>query len=258
MSWKARLFSAWLAVAIGGGAAAQTVTIGAEDDWFPYSGLIDGKVQGITLDVVRAAYAVVGLEVRYEVMPYARCLAQTRAGILVACFNTLRNAAIEDEYLWHKPAMFPVQYKIYARAESIEQNLKPKDLEGRRVAVTHAYEYGAEFDDNSRIQRVYSPRDESNFRMLLLGRADFTLALEINTRMLIQRRPDLAGRIKMVGAVAESGVYMAFSRAHADAPRLMARFEEGLRIIGKNGRLQAIHDEWWLRLVGSKADPVLR
>lgn len=236
-------------------AMAETVTVGAEDDWYPYSGLVKGpagaEVQGITIDVVRAAFDAVGITVRYEVMPYARCMAQAKTSALLGCFNTLRHPGIEAHYLWHDPPMFKVQYKIYARADSTERNIRPKDLEGRRVAVTHAYEYGAEFDTNEKILRVFSPRDESNFRMVLRGRADYTVALDINTRMLVKRRPDLAGKFRIVGAVAESGVYMVFSRHHPDAKRVMARFEEGLRIIVRSGKVQAIEDAWTARLTGT-------
>lgn len=258
MNWKA--FSAASFLVLTAPAAAETVTVGAEDDWYPYSGVVksagpDGgkgsaEVQGITIDVVRAAFEAVGITVRYDVMPYARCMALTRTSTLLGCFNTLRHPGIENDYLWHDPPMFKVQYKIYARADSTEQNIRPKDLEGRRVAVTHAYEYGAEFDTNDRIVRVFSPRDESNFRMVLRGRADYTVALDINTRMLVKRRPDLAGKFRIVGAVAESGVYMVFSRHHPDSKRLMARFEEGLKIIIRSSKVQAIEDAWYSKLTG--------
>lgn len=255
MSWRALCAAGLLAATVLVGVPAraapvETVTIGAEDDWFPYSGLVDGKVQGITLDVVRAAFEAAGIRVRFEVLPYARCMALTKSGQLLACFDTLRHPGIENDYLWHEPAMFKVRYQIYARAESTERNLRPADLEGRRVAVTHAYEYGAEFDTDARILRVFSPRDESNFGMVLRGRADYTVALDINTRMLMKRRPDLAGRFKVVGAVAESGVYTVFSRSYPDSRRLMARFEQGLEAIIRSGRVQAIQDDWFARLTG--------
>ena len=51
---------------------------------------------------------------------------------------------------------------------------------------------------------------------------------------------------------------MVFSRRHPEATRRLARFEEGLTLIGKNGHLQAIQDGWWQRLVGSKPDSPAR
>jgi polar amino acid transport system substrate-binding protein len=254
MNWKVRcaagllLAAAALTCTPARAAQPEVVTVGAEDDWFPYSGLVNGEVQGITLDVVRAAFAATGITVKFEVMPYARCMALTKAGQLLACFDTLRHPGIESDYLWHDPPMFKVQYRIYAPADSTEQNLRPADLEGRRVAVTHAYEYGAEFDTNPKIVRVFSLRDESNFGMVLRGRAEYTLALDINTRLLMKRHPELVGRFKIVGAVSESGVYTVFSRRYPDSRRLMARFEQGLRAVVRSGRVQQIQDDWFSRL----------
>lgn len=255
MNWKVRcaaglLAAAALACTPAWASRAEVVTVGAEDDWFPYSGLVNGEGQGITLDIVRAAFAAVGIDVKFEVMPYARCMALTKSGRLLACFDTLRHPGIENDYLWHDPPMFKVQYRIYAPADSPEQNLRAADLEGRRVAVTRAYEYGTEFDTDEKIVRVFSPRDESNFGMVLRGRAEYTLALDINTRLLMKRHPEFAGRFKIVGAVAESGVYTVFSRLYPDSRRLMARFEQGLRAIIRSGRVQAIQDDWLARLTG--------
>ncbi|WP_460533094.1 substrate-binding periplasmic protein [Chitinimonas naiadis] len=229
--------------------APRTVTIGAEDDWFPYSGVVDGRLQGITIDLVRAAYQAAGIDVRYQIMPYARCMALAKAGALVGCFDTLRNAALEKDYLWHEQPMFHVQYQIYAPIASTEHNLRPKDLEGQYVAVTHGYEYGPEFDDNARILRVYTPRDENNFRMLIASRVQYTVAMDLNTQALIRKRPDeFAGKFKIVGQVAAAGVYTVFSRNHPDAPVMLQRFDQGMATIRQNGRYKAIQDEWAKRL----------
>lgn len=163
---------AFLLLGPGRSQADAPVVVGAEDDWLPYSGLLRGSLQGMTPDIVRAAFAFTGQAVRFEVLPYARCLNQVRSGALVACFNTLRNARTEPEFLWHSPPLFKVRSRIYARADSRESTLRPADLEGRRVAVTHSYEYGPEFDDNPRIERVVGLRDENSFQMLVRGRVD--------------------------------------------------------------------------------------
>ncbi|HEY9104696.1 substrate-binding periplasmic protein [Chitinimonas sp.] len=232
-------------------AISRTVIIGAEDDWYPYSGVVNGQVQGLTIDLVRAAFEAAGLSVRYEVMPYARCMALVKAGALVGCFDTLRNAALEPDYLWHEQPMFHVQYQIYATAASSENGLRPRDLAGRQVAVTHGYEYGPEFDDDNRMLRVYTPRDENNFRMLIANRVQYTVAMAANTRALVQRHPEeFAGKFKIVGQVAPAGVYTVFSRRHPAAAGYMQRFDEGMAQIRKNGRYQAIEEEWTRRLGG--------
>ncbi|NCT81600.1 MAG: transporter substrate-binding domain-containing protein [Comamonadaceae bacterium] len=222
------------------------VVIGAENDWLPYSGERDGRAQGMTVDLVTAAFAALGIAVQFEPLPYARCMASTRAGLLLACFNTTRTALIENDYLWPARPMFNERFLIYARADDPqpESPLQVRDLEGQSVAITRGYEYGSEFDANTRIHRVVTSHDENNFQLLLRGRARYTLAPEANTRLLLQRRPELAGRFQVVGALSYFGIYTAFSRQHPDARAALAAFDEGMKIITANGTARAIQERW--------------
>jgi len=251
MRRRAFLLSQGLALTATGAAAQPKgrparVVIGAESDWYPYSGEREGRAQGMTVDLVAAAYAAVGVEVRFELMPYARCMAQTRAGTLVACFNTTRTALIEGDYLWPAKPMFTERFLIYARAEEPHRGppLRVKDLEGQKVAVTRGYEYGSEFDANPRIDRIVTSHDENNFELLLRGRARYTLAPDANTRLLLQRRPEMTHRFKVVGALSYFGIYTTFSRMHPDAREALVAFDEGMKLIAANGTARAIQERW--------------
>jgi polar amino acid transport system substrate-binding protein len=235
-----------LARAAPASAPLARVVIGAENDWYPYSAERQGRAQGLTVELVTAAYMAVGIEARFEVLPYARCMAQTRSGALVACFNTTRTDLIEADYLWPARPMFQERFLIYARADDPHAGapLRVRDLEGQTVAVTRGYEYGSEFDADPRIRRVVTTHDENNFQLVLRGRAHYTLAPDANTRLLMLRRPDLAGRFKVVGALSYFGIYTAFSRQHPDAREALAAFDEGMKIIQANGVAKAIHDRW--------------
>lgn len=246
-----RRFTAWTAaLAWPAGALAstpRTVTIGAEDDWYPYSAEVQGHAQGITVELVSAAFAAVGIEARFEPLPYARCMAQTKSGSLLACFNTTRTALIERDYLWPARPMFEERFLIWALRDGPagrESGLQVKDLEGQPVAVTRGYEYGSEFDANPRIQRIATSHDETNFRLLLRGRATYTLAPDINTRLLFKRQPDLAGRFRVVGQLPAFGIYTTFSARHPQAREMLAAFDDGMKIIHANGVARAIHERW--------------
>lgn len=231
------------------GATAQprTVLIGAEDDWYPYSAELQGRAQGITVELVTAAFRAVGIEARMEPLPYVRCMAQTKAGSLLACFNTTRTVQIENDYAWPARPMFEERFLIWALADAPAPRsggLQVRDLEGQAVAVTRGYEYGSEFDGNPRIVRVVTGHDENNFRLLLKGRASYTLAPDINARLLFKRQPELAGKFKVVGQLSAYGLYTAFSRRHPQAGEMLAAFDEGMKIIQANGVARAIHERW--------------
>ncbi|MFG6468900.1 substrate-binding periplasmic protein [Roseateles sp. BYS87W] len=232
---------------------ARTVVVGAEDDWFPYSALVDGRAQGLTVDLVTAAFAAVGITARMEPLPYARCMAQTKSGSLAACFNTTRTEQIEKDYLWTSRPMFEERFLIWGLVDDVVTRpggLMVRDLEGQQVAVTRGYEYGTEFDGNPRIVRVVTGQDEKNFRLLLKSRARYTLSPDANARLLFQRHPELAGRFKVVGQLDAFGIYTAFSRTHPLGTALRAAFDDGLRIIQANGTARAIHDRWRQRIQG--------
>jgi polar amino acid transport system substrate-binding protein len=239
--------------AAAGMAQPRTVVIGAEDDWYPYSAEVNGRPEGITVELVTAAYRAVGIEVKLESVPYVRCMAQTKSGRLMACFNTTRTVQIENDYAWPARPMFDERFLIWARADLPAPKaggLQVRDLEGQQVAVTRGYEYGSEFDGNPRIERVVTSHDENNFRLLLKGRATYTLAPEINTRLLFKRQPDLAGKFKVVGQLSAYGLYTAFSKRHPQSAEMLAAFDEGMKIIQANGVARAIHERWRQRAAG--------
>ena len=239
--------------ATAGMAQSRKVVIGAEDDWYPYSAALGGRPEGITVELVTAAFQAVGVEVQFEPLPYVRCMAQTKAGHLLACFNTTRTAQIEADYAWPAKPMFEERFLIWALADAPSPRvggLRLADLEGQPVAVTRGYEYGSEFDGNPRIVRMVTSHDENNFRLLLRGRAAYTLAPDINARLLFKRRPELAGRFKVVGQLNAYGLYTAFSRRHPQSAEMLAAFDEGMRTIHGNGTARAIFDRWRLRAGG--------
>lgn len=228
-------------------AQKRTVVIGAEDDWYPYSADVNGRPEGITVELVTAAYRAVGVEVSFELVPYVRCMAQTKRGRLLACFNTTRTVQIENDYAWPARPMFEERFLIWARTDMPPPkggSVQVRDLEGQQVAVTRGYEYGSEFDGNPRIGRVVTSHDENNFRLLLKGRATYTLAPDINARLLFKRQPELAGKFKVVGQLNAYGLYTAFSRRHPQSAEMLAAFDEGMKIIQGNGVARAIHERW--------------
>lgn len=225
--------------------AADTVTIGAEDDWAPYASKVGNEAKGFAVDLVREAFKAAGVEVKFDVLPYARCMAETKTGKLVGCFDAARNGLLENDYRWHAKPMFRGRINIYARADSKESNLVPKDLEGRTVGVTNGYEYGEDFDRNQKIVRSVSNQDQLSFRKLLAGRVQYVVAYDKVTDAIVnENQGEFRNRFKAVGVAAEPDLYIAFSKRHADAPKYIEKFNQGLEEIIKNGKYKQIENAW--------------
>ncbi|MDK2123379.1 substrate-binding periplasmic protein [Parachitinimonas caeni] len=226
-------------------ANAETVTIGAEDDWYPYSRVQNGQPKGMAVDLVREAFGSVGIDVQFQSLPYSRCLALARMGSVAGCFDTARNTRLEPQYLWPFQPLFTARVQIFGRADVSQRNLQLKDLEGREVGVTAAYEYGEAFDSNPRVRRVVSDRDLQSFRKLLNGKVEFVVIYEkVANHLLEKHAHEFKGRIKPVGEVGETGLYLALSKTAPNARMTAEWFDRGLATILRNGRYKAIEQSW--------------
>lgn len=225
---------------------AETITVGAEDDWAPYSSVVDRRAQGFAVDVVREAFAAVNVSVNFEVLPYVRCLAQAKAGNLVGCFDAVPNGMISASYLWHDHPLFTTRMNVYGLASSKESGLSATSLEGKTVGVARDYEYGDQFDLNTKIVRRVVDKNEHGFKMLLAKRISYMAAEERIANDLFAKYPQaFGGKFKLVGTVATPGLYMAFTKATPDGAKYLAKFNQGYALIRKNGKYQAIERKWF-------------
>lgn len=225
--------------------AGPTVTVGAEDDWAPYSSGPDGHARGFAVDVVREAYALAGVTVHFKALPYARCMAETRAGRVLACFNAVPNSLIAPHYLWPQQPLFATSMNIYARAGSSQRNLRARDLEGHTVGVQREYEYGDAFDLNTRIVRRVVDKNEHGFRMLLAGRMDYMAAeARIADALFRSKAAEFEGKFVLVGTVATPQLYVAFSKDAPGSRAMLERFNQGYAKLRKTPRYKELEDRW--------------
>jgi polar amino acid transport system substrate-binding protein len=210
---------------------AEIIELGAEDAWYPYSGLVDGKARGFTLDLVRASYAAVGVDVKFTPLPYARCTAMVKSGHLLGCFDTSRTAIVEADFLWHKTPMFNASIMIYGKKTLTKTKITMGDLEGKRM--------------NTKVIRDNSRNDVSALRKLALGRCEYALAFERVANLLIKENaPELAGKVLAVGVLETMALYTAYSKSFPQSRHYMEMYERGFDIISRNGRLKEIEKQW--------------
>lgn len=240
------LACALLALLLGalGTAQADVPRIGVEDDWYPYSAVRQGEIRGLSVDIVRAAFAAAGVEVELLAYPYARCMQMTRKGELAGCFNTAPNPQIARDYLLPEQPLFQDDILLWARQGEYSEIQHLQQLDGRRVAVTIGYEYGSRFDSREAIQRVPVRQDLNGFRMLQRGRVAFFVAYRGTAAVLFSEHPELAGQFHALATVHRPSLYLSFSRQHAQAPALLAAFDRGMRALHSSGRYQAILRDW--------------
>ena len=225
-------------------AQAAPLLIGAEDDWYPYTALKEGQIKGMSVDIVKAAFAATQTDIQLVAYPYARCMKMALEGSLVACFNTAPDARIASEYRLPANALFSDDILLWSTADKPAALASLDEIAGKRVAVTIGYEYGSRFDNDRRIERVSVRKDLMGFLMLERQRVDYVIAYRGTAAQLFMEHPELAGKFAAVATVHQPQLFLSFSRHNPAAAKAVQTFEQGMQIIHSNGRYQQILDQW--------------
>ncbi|WP_294768495.1 transporter substrate-binding domain-containing protein [uncultured Rhodoferax sp.] len=242
--WGLQVLVAAAGLALCLGAWAQRLRIGAEDDWRPYSYVVDGKPVGFAVDVARAAWAAAGVAVDLVPLPYARCMKEVDNGTLAGCFDTLRDARTESRYLWHKKPLFKARISIYGRADGSKDKVDLKSLSGRRIGVTNGYDYGEAFDNDPQMLRDVSPSDLVSMRKLAAGRVDYALVYDRVAQQIAKAYPELGLGIVQRGVLVEPLLYISFTKLQPGLESVIARFDTGLDRIHRSGEYARIEARW--------------
>lgn len=223
---------------------AETIRIGAENDWYPYSAVKDGVPTGFAVDLVRAAFAAVDINVELIALPYARCMKLALESQLAGCFDTLRNPTLEKKYRWHRQPLFRSRIGIYARADHPDIPVTLADLRGKLIGTTNGYEYGAAFDGDTLMKRDVGNSDLFSVRKLVASRVDYALIYDRVAMHIMRSNPDLNGRFKQIGTLLEPDLYLAFAPKYPDTERIIALFDQGLAKLHQSGTYDRIEMRW--------------
>ncbi|MCU9946432.1 substrate-binding periplasmic protein [Pseudomonas sp. PDM13] len=233
-----------LALLLPAASLAETLQIGAEDDWYPFTAFRDGAVRGMSVEIVQAAFAAADTPVELVPYPYSRCMQLALQGKLAGCFNTAPDARIAEAYRLPRHPLFRDDILLWSRVDKAAPVDDLQRLEGARVAVTIGYEYGAPFEALRGLERVPVRKDINGFLMLQHGRVDYVVAYRATTAELLREYPELVGAFQAVGTVHRPELFLSFSRRAPGAEQLLQRFDQGMQRIQEDGRYQAILDRW--------------
>lgn len=223
--------------------AGKEYVLLAEDDWYPFSGVIDKanksayRAEGMSIDIITAAYEATGNTVRYITMPYAKCMSEVQKGNADGCFNSSMNSRREIDFMFPKFSMFATDCAIYELATaSAPQEITIANLRsGVVVALTAEYEYGVAIDSDPRINKFISVTDAESMRAVIDGRAKYALLFSATVPFIYKQYPELAGKMRKVGFVNQDENYVVYSRKLASAEESKKVFELGITIIRRNG-----------------------
>lgn len=256
MSFFQRLQAGLCALGLASAAYAQnpTITIAAEDDWAPYSSMKADKSgpEGFSPDLVRAVFKLKGVDVKFEAVPFVRCLQMVKTGKAVACFDTTITEENKDEFYWHKTPIFEEDLAIFALSDATQSGLTMSGLEGSTVGITTGYTYPTDFMQNKKIKRFEANSDDHLLKMLLAKRVQFVILNTMPGLLRIKNDAGLRGKVKQVGLISKDGFWLNFSKVHPDGKRMADIFEAGLLEFKASGRYDKMMSEFKQRLGASR------
>jgi polar amino acid transport system substrate-binding protein len=230
-------------------AAARADTIKLRsDEWCPYNCVPGSEKPGYAVEVAREVFGQAGHEVDYQVLGWARSIADARAGLYAGVIGAVRADA--PDFVFPQASIglsargYAVRKGTPFRFESAEGSLR-----GMVLGAISGYGYETEIgdyiqahkDDRSRVQ--FASGDTAlaqNLKKLVAGRVD----------VVIDDANVLRGAIADLGlgdSVAVTGdemgpveIYIAFSPADPRAAEHATLLSEGIERLRASGRLAEI------------------
>lgn len=224
------------------------VLTAAADPWPPF---VDpaSPSEGLTLEIIRAAYRTQGYEIRMYYMPWARAEAGVVAGTYDLLPSTWQTAARHDTLIFSEPY-------AYNRIKFLKLNTDPfeynglESLTGKSIGVIRGYGYDDAFLAARNFTRYEAPDFLSLANMLLAGRIDLTLEDEIVGRVSIANfNPQLLTKLTFTdSALSTKGLHVAIGKRNPRAQELMDAFSRGFALIRSNGEYARIMAKYGIPL----------
>ncbi|WP_409526149.1 substrate-binding periplasmic protein [Nitrincola sp. MINF-07-Sa-05] len=216
--------------------ASQTVTF-ASGEWEPYQGeALDAG--GPAAKVVSEAFASQGWTVKYQYLPWARGLEETKATGLDGTFLYSYNAERNKDFIYSEPVIELETVVFYWNERPLSWK-NPEDLKGKTLGAVVAYEYGFVTEEAGyKLDRVGVP--ENNYRKLQAGRVDGVME-EIQVGLSLARAVGVADSMSYDPQPIKAVPYhLIVSRAHPQAQAIIDTFNAGLEHLKSTGRLNEI------------------
>lgn len=231
---------------LAAGAQPDHLRILVEDAAEPFSNP-DGS--GYANDIVRAAFAAVGVKAELVVVPYARCKALVLAGVEVACFSMSHEPGLEGTIQFAQQPLFSVTPVYFQNRRRLLPARREEELgRGAEIGVVNGYEYPesvAQARDRG-ATLVAARSDQINLKKLAAGRIDAALVMD-SVLHSASRQLQQAGVADAVVATFSSSrldSYIGFSTRHPRGELALAEFNRGYALIMAGGQQRKIADKW--------------
>lgn len=210
------------------------IRLGAENSWPPYS---NAQGEGISTDLIRAAFAKSGLTPILQVLPYARVLHDLQSGKIDGGYNVTLQSTTQDKYIFGQVPLLRVE-AYWFFIPGMHPTIKSiTDIPDRfRVGVIRDYEYGDIYENHRhRFTEVQVSQQSQIIRMLKQGRIDGAIMFEREADFVLKEMNVNAAIFDKRFLNHSGDVYVAFSHKSPRARWLAGQLDKGLNELKQTG-----------------------
>ncbi len=229
-----------LLLALAAGARAEEIRL-TNGEWSPYLGQHLPQ-HGVASRIVSEAFALEGIQVRWEFHPWARSLRLAERGERAGSAVWLSSPERERNFFISDPVLDSHYYFFHRKDQPLDwQQLQ--DLAHLRLGATTGYDYGAAFQAAEASQSLQIRRlgsDVLGFRQLLAGRIDAFALDKVVAFDLLHAQFSAAERARLTfhpRPLRSDSLHLLLSRKDPANLERMRRFNAGLARLRENGRL---------------------
>src|SRR3989338_416318 len=210
-------------------------------EWPPYLGQ-QLPHQGIASRIVSEAFALEGIQVRWEFYPWARALRLAERGKRAGSAVWLRSPEREARFFISEPVI-ESSYLLFHRRDRAFDWQTVEDLAGLQIGGAIDYDYGEAFQRAEREGRLKVRRlsnEEQGLRMLLAGRLDVFPMDKVVAFALLQEHFSASERARLSfhpSPLRSDPLHLLLSREMPGNAELILRFNQGLKRLRDSGRV---------------------
>lgn len=213
--WACATASALLVLLTSALVYAETITIAVEDkNYVPYYLWVDGKPQGLCVDVAEGTVRQMGDEVEFIRVPWVRVLLEVERKTVDAGLCGTKNSERAAYSHYPEEPITSFDATLFVRADSPLQSSNIDGLSGQTFGLVKGYNYGELDKDLERqgLIRLEARDREALFRLLIKGRLDLMLDSVLPTISDARKLGVYAQIRPLFPSLSESPGYLFFSQ----------------------------------------------
>ncbi|WP_159820979.1 substrate-binding periplasmic protein [Colwellia sp. 20A7] len=206
--------------------AIPPIILAAENSWPPYS---DEYGNGLSKNIIKAAYNAVNVNVEFISVPYARALKMTEQGQVDGAFNvTKQKSTFEIFNFGHVPILQATASFYYHNESPLNFTSVNEIPKGTSIGVIIGYEYGDNYEIyKSRFEEVRVASQSQLIGMLRNKRIDMAIMFDEVAKCKLKEMGLQLNDIKKGAINHKSNIYVAFSKLK-NTNKAMILLDEGL------------------------------